>query len=170
MELKEAIQHLQESLTDPTHKWGCEECKAEHEQLLEWLEDYKRLKDEMIPAYDEQLTEAQCKVVQQMREMKQLKADYIDLDNRLRTANTEIDRLQTVNSWIPCSERLPEDNVNVLGNITITVNTNIAKPKQRTIFAKHDRVFGWTTANGYPIVGKITHWMPLPNPPEGGTK
>lgn len=111
---------------------------ADIERFLHWLEDYK-----------------------------QLKADYIDLDNRLRTANTEIDRLRSVSSWIPCSERLPEDNVNVLGNITITVNTNIAKPKQRTIFAKHDRVFGWTTANGYPIVGKITHWMPIPEPPKG---
>lgn len=62
MTLEEAIQHLKESLADPTHKWGCEECKAEHEQLLKWLEDYK-----------------------------QIKADYIELDNRLRTANTEND-------------------------------------------------------------------------------
>lgn len=43
MDLDSAIQHLKESLADPTHKWGCEECKQEHEQLLEWLEDYKRL-------------------------------------------------------------------------------------------------------------------------------
>lgn len=60
MELTDAINHLKESLADPTHKWGCEECKAEHEQLLEWLEDYK-----------------------------QLKSDYADLDMQLRTANTE---------------------------------------------------------------------------------
>jgi hypothetical protein len=43
MDLESAIQHLKESLADPTHKWGCEECKQEHEQLLEWLEDYKEL-------------------------------------------------------------------------------------------------------------------------------
>ena len=60
MTLEEAIMHLKESLADPTHKWGCEECKQEHEQLLEWLEDYK-----------------------------QLKSDYADLDNKLRTANTD---------------------------------------------------------------------------------
>ena len=60
-------------------------------RFLEWLEDYKRLKDEMTPAYDEQLTEAQCKVIQQMREMKQLKADYIELDKKLRNVNTELD-------------------------------------------------------------------------------
>lgn len=60
MTLDEAILHLKETLADPTHDWGCEECKVEHEQLLEWLEDYNQLKD-----------------------------DYIELDNRLRTANTE---------------------------------------------------------------------------------
>lgn len=85
LELDSAIQHLKESLANPTHEWGCEECKAEHEQLLEWLEDYK-----------------------------QLKSDYIDLDHRLRTANTEIDRLQSVSSWIPCSEMMPEDNTEVI--------------------------------------------------------
>jgi hypothetical protein len=44
MDLESAIQHLKESLADPTHEWGCEECKQEHEQLLEWLEDYKELR------------------------------------------------------------------------------------------------------------------------------
>ena len=43
MTLDEAIQHLREMLTDPAHEWGCEECRTEHEQLLAWLEDYKRL-------------------------------------------------------------------------------------------------------------------------------
>lgn len=46
MTLEEAIQHLKESLADPTHKWGCEECKQEHEQLLVWLEDYQKVKEE----------------------------------------------------------------------------------------------------------------------------
>ena len=46
MNLESAIQHLKESLADHTHKWGCEECKAEHEQLLKWLEDYQKVKEE----------------------------------------------------------------------------------------------------------------------------
>lgn len=45
---------------------------------------------------------------------EQLKSDYIELDNRLRTANAEIDRLQSVSSWIPCSEMMPEDNTEVI--------------------------------------------------------
>jgi hypothetical protein len=59
MTLEEAIQHLRESLADPTHKWGCEECKQEHEQLLVWLEDYKRLLSESswIPC-EERMPEA----------------------------------------------------------------------------------------------------------------
>lgn len=101
-----------------------------------------------------------------LKDYKQLKEDYIDLDRQLREANTRND--DRCRDWIPCSERLPEDDERVLGNITITVNTNMTKPKQRTIFAKHDRVLGWTTANGYPIVGKITHWLPLPDDPPGG--
>lgn len=65
MDLESAIKHLEESLADTTHKWGCGECKAEHEQLLEWLEDYKQIKE-----------------------------DYIELDMQLRTANTENDELK----------------------------------------------------------------------------
>lgn len=64
MTLTDAIQHLKESLADPTHEWVCEECKQEHEQLLKWLEDYK-----------------------------ELKTDYIDLDRQLRYANLRADAM-----------------------------------------------------------------------------
>lgn len=46
MTLEEAIKHLDESLADPGHNWGCEECKGEHEQLLEWLRELKDLREE----------------------------------------------------------------------------------------------------------------------------
>lgn len=41
MNLDDAIQHLTETLTNPTHEWSCPECKAEHEQLAEWLKELK---------------------------------------------------------------------------------------------------------------------------------
>lgn len=44
MKLGEAINHLEESLADQSHDWGCEECKGEHEQLLEWLRELKEAK------------------------------------------------------------------------------------------------------------------------------
>ena len=39
MELSDAIRHLEEILSDVGHKWDCEECKKEHEQLLNWLKE-----------------------------------------------------------------------------------------------------------------------------------
>lgn len=50
MTLEEAIKHLEETLADPGHEWGCEECKAEHEQLLEWLTELKDLRDRLETA------------------------------------------------------------------------------------------------------------------------
>ena len=44
MKLEEAIAHLDESLNDQGHDWGCEECKQEHEQLREWLAELQKLR------------------------------------------------------------------------------------------------------------------------------
>lgn len=44
MTLDEAIAHLNESLSDETKKWSCEECKNEHKQLLKWLCELRDLK------------------------------------------------------------------------------------------------------------------------------
>lgn len=41
MTLEEAIAHLDESLNDPNRDWGCEECKNEHLQLRNWLQELK---------------------------------------------------------------------------------------------------------------------------------
>jgi hypothetical protein len=39
MMLEEAITHLKEMLRD--HDFGCAECRAEHVQLLAWLEELR---------------------------------------------------------------------------------------------------------------------------------
>ena len=44
MTLDEAIKHLEETLSDKSHKWSCESCKQEHEQLAEWLKELKALR------------------------------------------------------------------------------------------------------------------------------
>lgn len=135
MTLEEAIQHLRESLADPTHEWGCEECKQEHEQLLEWLEDYKRL--------------------------------------------------QSVNSWIPCSERMPE-NADDPGafcpkyyvNTRYGVTEGWYNPDFDVWFVLiwyYTRRFldheislerGDVPKVCAMMKSDVTHWMPLPAPPE----
>lgn len=44
MTLDEAIRHLLEILSDTDYEWSCEECRAEHEQLLKWLIELKGLR------------------------------------------------------------------------------------------------------------------------------
>ena len=45
MTLDEAIKHLEVILSDESHKWSCESCKQEHEQLLEWLKELKAYRE-----------------------------------------------------------------------------------------------------------------------------
>ena len=43
MTLEEAIDHLQESLNNK--EWDCQECRQEHEQLLEWLIELEQFRN-----------------------------------------------------------------------------------------------------------------------------
>lgn len=45
MTLEEAITHLGESLNDPNRDWGCKECKDEHLQLRNWLQELKERRE-----------------------------------------------------------------------------------------------------------------------------
>lgn len=162
MKLKEAIQHLQETIADPTHKWGCEECKAEHVQLLLWLEEYEKLKSD----YNELLE------------------DYEDLDKQLRKAKS-----MAYARWIPCSERMP-DNADHKGAqctkcmiiTALGVTEGWYNPDYDVWF-----VLTWYTSSIFfrdnldmkggdepnvEILERewVSHWMPYPDPPKGGTK
>ena len=65
----------------------------------------------------------------------------------------------TVQQWISVKDRLPEENTEVL----IYCKTNSRK---KVFFVDKIRYF-----RGLPIwqvwSGKVTHWMPLPQPPKG---
>lgn len=71
MTLEGAIKHLEETLADPGHDWGCEECKAEHEQLLEWLKGYRVL----------------------LREVRDIAKENIKLRDALETACTALEKV-----------------------------------------------------------------------------
>ena len=66
----------------------------------------------------------------------------------------------TFQQWIPVSERLPTDSKAVL----------VYAPRNRNIFECFHRSDGyWETASyTFGILhDEVTHWMPLPQPPEG---
>ena len=47
MTIEEAIKHLEDTLADDNHDWGCVECRKEHEQLLSWLKELKDLRESL---------------------------------------------------------------------------------------------------------------------------
>jgi hypothetical protein len=69
---------------------------------------------------------------------------------------TYIDELEAERRWIPVSERLPEVGEMVLIAYKISRKTYIARARMNK-----EGMFRFTK-NTKPV----THWMPLPNPPE----
>ena len=68
-----------------------------------------------------------------------------------------------VNRWIPCSERLPEFEREVL--VYVKGNFDNSIPFITTAYINSD--CDWQSDyDGEVIDSKITHWMPLPEPPE----
>lgn len=65
----------------------------------------------------------------------------------------ELRELQSANRWRPVAEGLPEDNVNVL----VWDGERACKA-----FRRHGSWLG----DGLYLSRKITHWRPLPDPPE----
>lgn len=62
--------------------------------------------------------------------------------------------------WIPVTERLPEDNSNVIACLWIGEESRIY-PAFYAHGAWWDRVFSTPTTN------TTTHWQPMPKPPKG---
>ena len=69
----------------------------------------------------------------------------------------------TVQQWIPVTERLPKDNERVLvyhddGMIRFGINKGGFADVVSSLYLKH---------NHRTCFSKVTHWMPLPQPPKG---
>ena len=64
------------------------------------------------------------------------------------------------NKWIPVTERLPEDNSNVLAYLRIG--------EEGRIYPAHYAKKKWFDCIfNTPTTRTTTHWMPLPEPPKG---
>lgn len=109
MTLEEAIQHLKESLSDPTHKWGCEECKEEHLQLLVWLESYKDI-SESYPGLRKKIDRLE-------EENMRLLGSALRIGKRCETLEVEINRLQSENDELKRLLRLAVDDFDKLANV-----------------------------------------------------
>ena len=77
------------------------------------------------------------------------------------TANYLIANGVTVQEWISVDDRLPRTNVGVL----------VYTPRLKNIFEAFYRVDGkweiFSYRGGEILNDKVTHWMPIPQPPKG---
>lgn len=86
-----------------------------------------------------------------------LKGMNFDFAGSLFKANKRIAELEAERRWIPVSERLPERD----GFYLVLENVN-----QVAGYYHWCKVFGWNTDGGRTNIQSVTHWMPLPEPPE----
>ena len=84
-------------------------------------------------------------------------ATPIDVALRKRIAELEAER-----RWIPVSERLPEDRVTILAAFN---NREILTAKYYKYYSGFGSVENYWRIEGWHS-GNVTHWMPLPEPPE----
>ena len=82
------------------------------------------------------------------------------LKERTEKAEGEVERLNSElekHRWIPAEERLPE-----MGEIVLVTEGNGVCEGKREFDFFHK--FEWVTVDRFKL-GKITHWMPKPEPP-----
>ena len=91
MTLEEAIQHLRESLADSTHKWGCEECKQEHEQLLAFLQELKKYRETFGDVKNTKFCIPECKEGCENL-VNQYESENEELKRMLRLAVDDLDK------------------------------------------------------------------------------
>lgn len=101
MTLEEAIQHLRESLAAPTHKWGCEECKAEHEQLLAFLQELKKYRETFGNVKNTKFCIPECKGGCENL-VKQYESENEELKRMLRLAVEDIGKLKNCEKYPFC--------------------------------------------------------------------
>jgi len=84
------------------------------------------------------------------------------IDAALCALKAHIAELEAAQRWIPVSERLPEDRVTILAAFN---NREILTAKYYKYYEGFGSVENYWRIEGWHS-GNVTHWMPLPEPPE----
>jgi hypothetical protein len=76
--------------------------------------------------------------------------------HKIARLTAELAELRERTRWIPVSEGLPEDS----GRYICAIRYN-EEPKKMWVEQRFWNIFGWDMYTSI-----VTHWMPLPEPPE----
>ena len=91
--------------------------------------------------------------------LKQIK--YVSVEN---AANILIDNGVTVQEWIPVDDRLPEDSNDGFADAVLVTDGFV---QHMAYFVGGEWRFAESGEIKEPMWYRITHWMPLPEPPKG---
>ena len=86
--------------------------------------------------------------------------DYSDHTEDEYIADTLLDNGVTVQEWVDVKDRLPEES----GMYIVTANDGHAQRVSFVQWQKKNRMWNLTGARSY---WRVTHWMPMPQPPKG---
>lgn len=91
--------------------------------------------------------------------------DHIPCGNAFQHTVLQIEQAPTLETepakqWISCSEQMPEPDVYVLA---------ILRDGEMCVVRLYDDGC-WIGCRGFAPSEAVTYWMPLPNPPKGGTE
>lgn len=111
------------------------------------LVDKKKLIRNILRIFDKHIN-ASAEYPAELFEIKRELLGIIEIEQSFFTQDS-------VNRWIPCSERLPEDNCYTLVAVLFD--------EIYEVYIAAFRGDGWHTVEGY-----VTHWMPMPELPVGG--
>ncbi|HAJ6714174.1 ead/Ea22-like family protein [Escherichia coli] len=114
------------------------------------LEEALRDKQALLEASEKRIAELEAELVSQACKLNELSGNYP----------------VTPDGWISCSERMPEKNQNVL--ISVNFDSDLVEPlicSARYTGSTFRR--GEATIKPGNDIEQATHWMPLPEPPQG---
>lgn len=155
MTLDEAIKHCEEvandkadlacTLWDSKEKARCEECANEHKQLAEWLKELKAYKGQDGDTIDRQAA-------------IRIASGYCHPAN-IAAELAKLPPAQSEQRWIPCSERLPDYDEDVL---TCSESGYVEIQRLEKGYYWEYQYGGWTTD-----LHEVIAWMPLPSSYQG---
>jgi len=100
--------------------------------------------------------------------MTDIEADLMYANARIKELEAELKRLKEANRWIPVAERLPDDGVPVLVTYLGYCDNNPYSDGVAVWKIENNGYNGgWEwELDGDEVKVQITHWRPLPEPPE----
>ncbi|MBQ8123635.1 MAG: DUF551 domain-containing protein [Ruminococcus sp.] len=184
MTIDEAIRHCEEV----AEKMNDCECAADHRQLAEWLTELKEAKRLLKAAVEDfkvigKALDADCDILINCEECPLQSGHYNcrswnHQDEALALIGKDIDVPASADDtnvghksggWISCEDRLPIEQ----GPVLCYARSTTGEGNYRILGTLRNGEFWFLQVDGtqlsFPnLCLEVTHWMPLPDPPDGG--